>query len=168
MGKPVFSSDFWRDRLRTARQPHHAVYVCPRERWDAIAARHREIIARHVRPADAILDAACGWGRMLDLLPPGEYEYVGVDLSPDFIDLARREHPQSRYEFVVGDLRDLSGVLEARRGRKFDWAIMISLRGMVIREAGAAEWERIEAELRRVAKKMLILEYSPDDEGVIL
>lgn len=39
---------------------------------------------------------------------------------------------------------------------------------MVIREAGAAEWERIEAELRRVARRLLVLEYSPDDEGEVI
>lgn len=167
MSKPIFESSFWSERLRTARQPHHAVFVCQKPHWDAIAARHREIIARHVRPADAILDAACGWGRMIDLLPPGEYEYVGVDLSPDFIDLARREHPQSRYEFVVGDLRDLSGVLEARRGRKFDWAIAISVKHMVIREAGMEAWQTIENELKRVSKKILYLEYDTNDEGTI-
>lgn len=162
-GKPVFDSAFWSERLRTAREPHHAVYVCPRERWDAIAAKHAEILARHVRPADAILDAACGWGRMLDLMPADWHgAYLGVDLSPDFVERARAEHPFRM--FVIADLRDVPSISTGT----YDWCAMISFRGMVIREAGAAEWGKIEGELRRVARRLLVLEYSPDEEGEVI
>lgn len=161
--RPIFSSEFWSERLRTAREPHHAVFVCGRAHWDAIAAKHAEILARHVRPADAILDAACGWGRMLDLMPADWHgPYLGVDLSPDFVERARAEHPDRM--FVIADLRDVPSIPDGT----YEWAIGISFRGMVIREAGAAEWGKIEGELRRVAKRLLILEYDPDAEGEIL
>lgn len=163
MTKPIFSESFWSRRLRDAKEPHHAVYVCQRAHWDAIATKHAEILARHVRPTDAILDAACGWGRMLDLMPADwRGPYLGVDLSPDFIDRAREEHP--RRSFIIADLRDLSMIEDGL----YQWAIMISLRGMVIREAGAAEWGKIESELRRVARRLLVLEYSPDEEGEVI
>jgi ubiquinone/menaquinone biosynthesis C-methylase UbiE len=162
-GKPIFTSEFWRERLQSAREPHHAVFVCPKVRWDAIAANHRAILARHVRPTDRVLEAACGWGRLLDLMPAdwGGW-YRGVDLSPDFVAMAERKYPGK--SFLVGDLRALPEIWSGL----FDWAVMISLRGMVIREQGAAEWDRIERELRRVAKRLLVLEYDEGEEGVVI
>lgn len=163
MSKPIFSASFWSKRLAEAKERHHAVFQCPRHRWDAIAEKHRSILARHVRPTDAILDAACGWGRMLDLMPPDwRGPYLGVDLSPDFIETARAEHPGRT--FVIADLRDLSLIED----KLYDLCAFISLRGMVIREAGAAEWAKIEAELRRVAKRLLILEYDENAEGEVI
>jgi ubiquinone/menaquinone biosynthesis C-methylase UbiE len=161
--RPIFEPSFWAERLQSAREPHHAVFVCPKARWDAIAANHRAILARHVMPGDGVLEAACGWGRLLDLMPADwRGNYLGVDLSPDFIALAGRKYPGR--DFAVGDLRDLSS-LEAGA---FDWCVMVSLRGMVIREAGAAEWDAIERELRRVAKRLLVLEYDESEEGTVI
>jgi ubiquinone/menaquinone biosynthesis C-methylase UbiE len=162
-GKPIFTSEFWSERLRTAKEPHHAVFVCPKARWDAIAANHRKILARHVNPDDKVFEAACGWGRLLDLMPADwRGNYLGVDLSPDFIALAGRKYPGK--SFLVGDLRALPEIWSGL----FDWAVMISLRGMVIREAGAAEWDAIERELRRVAKRLLVLEYDENEEGTVI
>jgi cyclopropane fatty-acyl-phospholipid synthase-like methyltransferase len=162
-GKPIFSESFWAERLRNAKERHHAVYVCPRSRWGAIEAKHREILARHIRPDDSVIEAGCAWGRLLDLMPPDwRGPYLGVDLSPDFVEAARRERPGRT--FVIADLRDLSQFEDGL----YDWAVMISMRAMVIREAGAAEWGKIEAELRRVARRILILEYSADEEGEVI
>jgi ubiquinone/menaquinone biosynthesis C-methylase UbiE len=163
--RPIFEPSFWSERLRTAKEPHHSVFVCPKARWDAIAANHRAILARHIKPDDKVFEAACGWGRLLDLMPDHWKEtgaYIGVDLSPDFVAMAKGKYPGR--SFFVADLRALPEVWSGM----FDWCVMVSLRGMVIREAGAAEWDRIERELRRVAKRILVLEYDENEEGVVI
>lgn len=153
---------FWRRRLEAAkREPHRSVFHCTLERWQTIEARHREILAATIGPEDSVLDAGCGWGRLLELMPAGWIgEYLGVDLSPDFIDLAKRRSPHR--QFCVGDLRDLS-----TSGNGWDWAILISIRGMVRRNLGEEAWTQMEAELRRVAKRLLLLEYDPNGQGSI-
>jgi SAM-dependent methyltransferase len=57
-------------------------------------------------PGMRVLDAGCGPGRHSLALARRGFEVVGVDLSPDFIDLARAE--QSSATFEVGDVRDLT------------------------------------------------------------
>jgi trans-aconitate methyltransferase len=162
--EPILSVEYWAKRLRDAPldAPHHAVFKCDLARWRRIEAKHREILARHVGRADSVLDAGCGWGRLLDLMP-AEWAglYRGVDISPDFIAKAEQEHPGR--SFLVGDLRRLPPIW----GRLFDWAVLISVRPMVRRNCGDEVWAQMERELRRVAKRLLLLEYDENDEGSV-
>lgn len=164
MTKPIADPGFWRERLARAErlgERHRAAFECSAEQWRRIEAAHRRILARHVRPADSILDAGCGWGRLLSLLP-GDWagRYLGVDLSPDFLELARQEH--SGHTFIHADLRDLSAIHGC-----YTYAVLVSVRPMVKRELGEKEWERMEAELRRVARNLMYLEYDPDCKGFV-
>jgi SAM-dependent methyltransferase len=63
-------------------------------------------------PPARILDAGCGPGRHAIALAALGFDVVGVDLSPDFIELARatavEQGLEQRAEFVVGDVRDLA------------------------------------------------------------
>jgi SAM-dependent methyltransferase len=165
VAEPVFDPDYWRVRLARSidrEQAHHAVFEVSEERWRKIAAKHRDILRGKILPSDSILDAGCGWGRLLSLLPKEwKGEYVGVDLSPDFIRVATAAHP-SRH-FLVGDLREPLGV-----GGSFSWAILISIRQMVIANVGGEAWAEIEANLRAVARRLLVLEYDSDAGGVVL
>lgn len=167
MTNPIDAPDYWRQRLAEAEaagQLHHAVFCCREPQWRAIEARHRAILARHVVATESVLDAGCGYGRLLDLLPK-EWagDYLGLDLSPDFVELAQRRYPGRR--FVAADLRDLRFL----SGREmWDWCVLVSVRGMVLREMGADAWRRMEAELRRVSRRLLVLEYGADDEGEVL
>jgi hypothetical protein len=165
--EPINDPAYWRVRLAKADPLHHAVFKCPTERWRAIEAKHREILARLIAPGDSVLDAGCAWGRLLNLLPSEWYGYyLGVDLSPDFVAKAREDHPHR--DFRVLDLRDLVGVEPAGdSGGKFEWAVMVSIRPMVRRNLGDEAWEAMERELRRVAKRLLYLEYDPDSEGSV-
>ena len=45
---------------------------------------------------------------------------------------------------------------------RFDWCFTISTRAMIVREINQEAWDQIESELKRVAKKVLILEYFGD------
>lgn len=70
------------------------------------------LVREHVRPWDGarILDLGCGPGTLLGYL--GDVEYVGIDVSEDYIAQARREFGD-RAEFRVGDATHVDGDLQA-------------------------------------------------------
>jgi hypothetical protein len=164
-GELIFDPNYWKRRLREANERHQAIFKCPKDQWEAIENKHREILKRHIMPHDSILDAGCAWGRLLTLLPKEWVgDYLGVDLSPDFIELARKEHPAHIFE--IGDLRYLSsGVLVKK---VYDWAVLISIRPMIKRHQGEEVWQEIEDRLPTVADKILLLEYDVSDEGYVI
>lgn len=172
MTEPIHDTEYWRKRLVTAPEEnlHHAIFRCPKSHWERIEAKHREILAYYIKDTDLILDCGCGWGRLYDLLPRVyglHRRYLGIDLSPDFIALARKLHPG--IPFQEGDLLNLSSVFlptDPDLG-EWDWAVMISIRPMVKRNMGEKVWAQMEEQIRKVAKKLLYLEYDPDDEGSV-
>jgi ubiquinone/menaquinone biosynthesis C-methylase UbiE len=70
-----------------------------------------------LRPADVVLDVACGNGHHLEALAPEIARGVGIDLSPAMIDLARLRRRGSpwadRLAFEVDDAESLAGVAAA-------------------------------------------------------
>lgn len=56
-------------------------------------------------PVGVVLDAACGTGRYAAYLAGRGHSLIGVDQSPDMLDLARAKLPGSR--FVLGELTHL-------------------------------------------------------------
>jgi SAM-dependent methyltransferase len=162
MTEPISDPAYWARRLRNVQEAdlHMSVFKCPPDRWRRIEARHRAILAEHVRPSESVLDAGCGYGRLPTLLPDGWFgDYLGVDLCPDFIDLARKTHPLRR--FMVCDLREL----HLKGLGVFDWCLLVSVKHMVIRNQGEAVWLEMETKLRTVARRLLFLEYDENDEG---
>lgn len=161
----IFDQNYWRDRLTEAGQEHHAIYLCTPDVWGKIAATHKKILSGLISENDSVIDAGCAWGRLLSLMPENwRGDYLGVDLSPDFIELAKRSNPARSGQFEVGDIRHLSSIARVR----YDWAVLISIKQMVLDNAGQGAWSRMETELRTVADRVLILEYDEDDEGEVL
>lgn len=163
--RPVFSPEFWANRLRDAERSgdpndlHKAVFNTDIDTWRDAEERHRALLAKLVGPHDSILDIGCGYGRMLDLLPEGwDGHYLGVDVAPAFIARARRDHP--KFRFRTGDLRDLTVL----RGEAFDWGIGISVKRVFAGHAGAEAWAAVEANLRRHCARLLFLDYDAADD----
>ena len=167
MTEPILEESYWRVRLQQARQRHHAIFKCPLNEWQRIEEKHRDILRDRIGDQDRILDAGCGWGRLLDLMPDAWVgDYTGIDLSPEFIDLAREEHPDKN--FLVGDLDNLGRFFTIGYEDIFDWGILISIRPMMIRNLGQNYWNQVEKKLRRVCKDLLFLEYDEKDRGEIV
>ena len=68
----------------------------------------RRLIENHVRakPGDKVIDIGCGSAPALQWLP--EVEYIGLDINPDCIALARRTYA-SRGTFIVGNPQSVGG-----------------------------------------------------------
>ena len=161
MTEPIFDPAYWAKRLKDANQLFHAIYKCDKLRWLQVEAKHRSILAATIGPGESVLDAGCGYGRLLTLMPDDWHgSYLGVDLSPDFIALAKHRFPERL--FTVGDLRqlDLPNV--------FHWAVLISIRPMVARNCGIEVWQKIEQRLKLAADKLLFLEYDENAEGEVV
>lgn len=165
MSKPILDPDFWAFRLTEAklkRDVRQAVYVSAPDLWARIEARHRSLLFNLIGRDHSVLDAACGYGRLLELLPADWHgTYLGFDLSPDMIKEAHARYPGRA--FAVGDLKD-----PPAGGRFFDWCVLISVKRMLVENLGAAYWDECKAALERVASRVLVLEYDPDDNGELV
>lgn len=159
---PVDTKEFWKVRMEEARKNgriHFSVYVSRESLWKEILEAHTKILKRETDVTSRVLDAGCGYGRMAGLFMPSRY--VGVDLSPDLLAEARKSFPS--HTFMEENLARLPF-----RDGQFDVAFCISIRQMIIGNLGAEAWEPIERELKRVANKVLLLEYEEPDTYSIL
>ncbi|HLD21668.1 MAG TPA: class I SAM-dependent methyltransferase [Patescibacteria group bacterium] len=72
---------------------------------DTRSAQWREVqqlIHHYVKPRNRVLDLGCGNGRVADLVNQIKASYIGIDVSPQLIELARRLHPKN--EFHTGSM----------------------------------------------------------------
>lgn len=167
MTKPVMDPEYWRQRLEQSKiqgLPHQAIYNCTIDLWSEVERRHREILRDTVGDKESVLDVGCGYGRLLNLMPPTwTGEYVGVDVSPDFISLARGTYRHR--VFLNVDVRELER-LKLDRGH-FNLAVMLSFRPMVRENLGEQVWAETERVIRYSARKLLYLEVNLEHGGSV-
>lgn len=151
MGKAVDKLDFWKDRIAMAKKnkEHYSVYITDFKDWDRLNTDHEAIFTKEIKKEDRVLDAGCGYGRSSIYFD----NYVGVDFSPDFIELAQKKFPDK--EFWVADLKDLPF-----KDQEFDVSFCVSIKHMIVDNLGEEEWNKMFKELKRVSKKVLLLEYT--------
>lgn len=159
MSKPIDKLEFWKERIDTAVKPHYSVYVVHEVKWAEINKAHREILKKEIGLLDTVLDAGCGYGRMSELFDPKQY--TGVDFSPDFIKKARKGY--KGVKFMQANLKELPFF-----DKQFDVAFCVSIKKMVTDNLGYEEWAKMAMELKRVAKKLIILEYETPTEYEVL
>lgn len=154
MSKPVDKIGFWKHRIDTAQLEHYSVYLANPSLWKKINDIHERIIKKYIKEDDKVLDAGCAYGRSSVLFN----NYVGIDFSPDFIELAKKKYPNKK--FLVGNLKELPF-----KDKEFDWAFCISMKNMIVGNLGKEQWDIMEKELKRVAKHILLLEYGDELPG---
>jgi SAM-dependent methyltransferase len=157
----IYNDNFWKERAEKALLSgllHQTVFHTSLDEWQKIHHTNLQFIQQYIKPTvdTKILDAACGYGRAIEFF--SNSQYTGIDISPFLIDLAHQIYPGGN--FHVGDLRKLS-----YETKSFDWALAISLKVMVIRECGLLDWQNMENELKRVAKHVMLLEYTQGENG---
>lgn len=151
MPKQVDKIEFWRKRINTAVSEHYAVYVAHESLWKEINKIHERIIDAHIPKEAFVLDAGCAYGRWSFKFD----KYLGMDFSPDFIQKAKDKYPNK--DFLIGSLFEIPFP-----DKHFDWALVVSIKNMIIVNCGIEAWEKMEAELKRTCKKVLILEYGDE------
>ena len=92
-----------------------------------------ELIRQPHPPAVTLLDFGCGASHLYEHILAAGFvgiEYIGLDLSPNFVELSRRKFPQNRY--VCADILEepealpacdyivMNGVFTEKRGLTFD------------------------------------------------
>jgi SAM-dependent methyltransferase len=159
MSKRVDTTQFWADRIRRARKDHYRVYVANDDLWGQINRVHERILKSNIAGNDKVLDAGCGYGRLAPLFKKNQY--TGVDFSPEMIEIAKRDNPE--YEFMVESLYKLPFEDGA-----FNVAFCVSIKDMIVGNIGEEAWEKMQAEVKRVANKVLILEYTHPSKFYIL
>lgn len=150
---PVSDIAFWKERLETAKKNghlHYSVYLVNPTKWQQIYDAHQTILQKEITTSGKVLDAGCGFGRMAPLFDPKLY--TGVDISPHLLTIARQDN--SSYKFMQENLKYLPF-----KDKEFDFAFCISIRQMILGNLGIEEWQTIENELKRVANKVILLEY---------
>ena len=163
--KPVEDPTFWKDRIYDAvanrKELHEIIYQEHKLIWWRLQSETAEILHEHISAGSVVLDAGCGYGALADCLQDARLleriRYVGVDISPDLIDLAQRRYPSC--SFSQGDLRHLEFPDKA-----FDWVICRAVERMIRDNIGDVAWEVMHTELRRVGKRILFLDYPTDFE----
>lgn len=148
MPKPVENKAFWTKRIKEAAKEHFSVYITSENDWQHLNKVHADLLKMCT---GKVLDAGCGYGRSSELF--GAEQYTGVDFSPDFIRIAQNKYPDKT--FVEASLDKLPFADET-----FDWAFCVSIKRMIQDNCGDERWMTMQKEIRRVAKKLLILEYT--------
>ena len=150
-GHEIDTQEFWKKRITLAKREnklHYSVFLANDTLWNRLLEAHLEVIKKFIKLEDKVLDAGCGYGRMAQYFP----NYTGIDFSEDFINEAKRLYPDKLFE--QEDLRKLP-----YKDKYYDWGLVISIKNMIIVNMGEKAWSPMEKEIKRVCKKVLILEY---------
>lgn len=146
----IDEKEFWAGRLQSSNFLFQSVFNVAPDSWNKIEKNHKRVIMEHIDiKNDSILDIGCAYGR------PYINEmknYVGIDLSPEFIEVAQKEFPDKQFLSVRME--------DYKPKEKFDWGICSSIKRMIIRENGIDDWNIKEEHLKTICKKILILEYT--------
>lgn len=149
---------YWKERINNAERLGElrlSVYCTSEKDWENICSVHKKICDLKVK--GKVLDVGCGYGRLSEWFD----DYTGIDFSPDFIERARRLYPDKKFEVKNACATDYED-------KEFNWAICVSMKAMIEREMGSVVWARIEFELKRISKNILLLEYSSPNEYEII
>ncbi len=149
----VWDTAWWTERLDRAilhNVPYQGIIEEPDFLWERMNITSGKVLAalfKFYRPS-SVLDAGCGLGNLCEYVPPS-IKYVGVDFTPKFIDLARKEYPSR--EFHVVNCLDMSQFEDG----VFDLVFVRGMEGTVRVGYSDEAWMQMQAELLRVSWSVL-------------
>lgn len=94
--------------------------------WDSVAVDcsdkiHRIMEAANITKGDTILDIACGTGILVPFyLKNGAKEILGVDISPEMINLAKDKFPHNNVSFICADAEETEFLQKYNQAMIFD------------------------------------------------
>lgn len=167
MNRPVDKPEFWKPRIDEAIKQNnlrHSIWAgVTDEVWNAMDSLHKIILDHVIMPQHSVIDVGCAYGHLLELMPLNwRGEYLGIDISKDFLRLACIHYP--RHHWMVADARELTVESEYDR---FDWAVCRMVWDMTRYSLGEEEWTKFEEKLKKIARRILILEPSKENCRVI-
>lgn len=168
MSKSVETSNFWRSRLYNAiafgKELHTVIYDIDYGGWTGIQSETRGLVERYTTPGSNVIDIGCGYGSLYEALmwiPRIPVRYTGIDVSSDLIEIGKLRHPEAN--LIQKDASDLN----CYRKNEFDLAVLRSMKAMLINNGKQSVWEAIYQESKRIAKRVLIIEYDIEGPGVV-
>ncbi len=161
--EPVCDPEYWRDRLgRAGNELHRSVFNGSIDQFNPLHRRHAKLLEGYVGLRARVLDAGCGYGRILSAIPTTwTGPYLGVDVSPDLVQVARLTNRRPDTQFLVHDLRDPP--TPAMKAFDPDLIVVCSLKNMILRHLGEGDWKAIEANLRSLGGQIIYLDYGEWD-----
>lgn len=165
---PIDTIEFWYNRVITAiatgKELHTIIYNTDYQNWCRIQQITDSVIRTNIIEGSSILDVGCGYGALLELIPADKYDYLGIDLSPDLINVGKIRYPNAKLS--VGCMPQYTQSLY--EDKSFDYAICRSIKGMFDLYNKSDQWESIHRELNRVSKNIILLEYEDPTEYRIM
>ena len=81
--------------------------------YAAFADYYEEIFSKYNIKPSLVLDLGCGSGSLTDIMAKKGYDMIGVDISPEMLDMAREKNPEILY--LNQDMREfeLYGTVDA-------------------------------------------------------
>lgn len=77
--------------------------------WGSFGLRYSKLLEtifkKHNFKPQVIIDVACGTGRLIRELHKQNYKLIGIDISPEMIEVAKKNNPD--VEFFVADVRSM-------------------------------------------------------------
>lgn len=155
---PVTDPEYWRDRMYSAfasGERHRLMFKGSKEQFDLAEIRqwkHLSVIG----PQQSVIDVGCGYGRLLDALRTDRKwrgRYVGYDVSPDLVAIARKWWPGETFEIADFSLDPLP-----TPPFRADWVVCSWIKTMLVGNGHGLVWDRIETWARSVARDVLIID----------
>lgn len=92
--------------VRDAYSNRAAEYIDVLDSMESVHPSDRQLVTDWARPIDGVvIDAGCGPGQWADHLASNGSDVRGIDLTPTFVEHARRAYPDRRFD--VGRLENL-------------------------------------------------------------
>lgn len=90
----------------------------------------------------SLLDIGCGFGDLLKYLKEEDVNlqsYTGIDLMPQFIEIANKDHPESNHKFLKTDFKDFYS-----KEKEFDFIVASGIFGFTIKNSEEENYKYIE------------------------